>query len=535
MQNLDKTTKLSNHSIDEISRTLIEFMKETKTEHATALRIHLSIEEALLRFRDHFGPEQEIHVFIGRRLHRYMIQIGLSGEAYNPLVLKDDTIDNWSSSLLSSIGISPNYYYANGRNNLRLVLPGKVINPVYMLLICVALGMFFGIFGRMAIPESIIQEIIDGILQPIFNLWMRTLLLLSGPLIFVLVLTTILNMSNISVQGGDKRRIVIRYVLLSTAIGILTILVMRALLPLPETEFSLTAGNVSGLLDVLFGIVPEDMIEPFISVNTAQLVFMALCAGNAISLLAGGNDTIVSFVKQCYEVGLMLADWVGKAVPFFAVTLMTLAIWTDGERLFSQMWIVFAVFLILSLIYSGATLMRAAMHWHMPLRSLIGKLKTSFLITMRTGSLNEAYTYIEKGCIRSLGIQNDYAKATLPSGLVLYMPISAAELIIFSLYAAWIYRCPTDFGWYFLLLFLTVVLSMASPPVAGISLISFMTIFSQLDIPSQALVGGMIADIVLGIAASAFNQMMLQLELLIQAERLGLVNSRILMDEGKKE
>ena len=46
-------------------------MSETKTEHATKLRIRLSIEEALLRMRDHFGQDQEIRVFIGRMLGRY--------------------------------------------------------------------------------------------------------------------------------------------------------------------------------------------------------------------------------------------------------------------------------------------------------------------------------------------------------------------------------------------------------------------------------------------------------------------------------
>ncbi|MBR3364287.1 MAG: hypothetical protein IKG53_05385 [Solobacterium sp.] len=131
MQNFDKNTKLNGQAIDEISEALNLFLAEIETERATALRIRLSMEEALLRFQDHFGTDQEIHVFIGSQLRRNQMQIDLIGEAYNPLSLKENDIDNWSSSLLSPIGISPSYNYAAGRNTLRLALPSREVNPVY--------------------------------------------------------------------------------------------------------------------------------------------------------------------------------------------------------------------------------------------------------------------------------------------------------------------------------------------------------------------------------------------------------------------
>ena len=535
MDNFSKKLKLNGSSIDEVSHVLGRFLKEARTERASTLRIRLSVEEALLRFRDRFGEEQEIHVFIGRTLRHYEIQVELAGEAYNPLTLKENDLDNWSSSLLTKIGISPSYYYTNGRNNLRLVLPSEKMNPVYKLLICVALGTFFGLAGKAIVPLQIRSEIITGVLQPFFDLWMNTLTLLSGRLIFILVLTTILNMGRIDAQGGDRKRILARFIITSVTVGVVSLLIMNLILPLAYQNEAIGASQVSGLLDVILGIVPKDMINPFIEVNTAQLVFMAICSGNAIAMLRGEGDILTRFVKQCYDVGLLLADWVGAAVPFFAVTLLMLAFWNKQTDLFLYMWIPFLIFAVLAAGIAAISLIHAGLRTQAPVSLLIRKLKPSFTVSLRTGSLNEAYTYIENGCIKSLGIERHFSRALLPPGLVLYMPVSTMELIVFSVYAAWIYRCEASFGWYFLLLFLTVVLSMASPPVAGVSLISFMTIFSQLNIPAEALVGGMIADIILGIAAGAFNQMLLQLEMLTEANRIGLVNKKVLMKDKDRE
>ena len=111
-------------------------------------------------------------------------------------------------------------------------------------------------------------------------------------------------------------------------------------------------------------------------------------------MLQGEGDVLVRFVKQCYDIGLSLADMVGRLVPFFTVTLLTLAIWNGQTAIFTYSWIAMLVFLALALLYGGIALLRTSAALKVPLKVLIHKLKASFLVTLRTGSLNEAYTYI---------------------------------------------------------------------------------------------------------------------------------------------
>jgi len=67
--------------------------------------------------------------------------------------------------------------------------------------------------------------------------------------------------------------------------------------------------------------------------------------------------------------------------------------------------------------------------------------------------------------------------------------------------------------------------------VPGANLLAYVVFFSALKIPKEALMDAMIFDIVFGIFAGAGNQFLLQLELLWEAKRIGLLNSKRLEKE----
>ena len=82
--------------------------------------------------------------------------------------------------------------------------------------------------------------------------------------------------------------------------------------------------------------------------------------------------------------------------------------------------------------------------------------------------------------------------------------------------------------WLIIAVVLTAALIAATPPVAGIGLLTYTAIFAQLGIPRQALTMAMVADITLGFAVSALNLAMLQLELVNEAAKVDLLDRNIL-------
>ncbi len=100
---------LTGETVDTVAAHIEKFLRELKTERTNVLRVRLSMEEALLRWRDHFGEEAQVRFTVGMLFHRPTITLELAGERFDPMAGADDGFGAWSSTLLSSIGLSPVY------------------------------------------------------------------------------------------------------------------------------------------------------------------------------------------------------------------------------------------------------------------------------------------------------------------------------------------------------------------------------------------------------------------------------------------
>ena len=157
-------------------------------------------------------------------------------------------------------------------------------------------------------------------------------------------------------------------------------------------------------------------------------------------------------------------------------------------------------------------------------RLLLKKLRPAFVTAVRAGNLDTGYGQMERSCVEELGMEKHFATVSLPYGTVLYMPANVIGTLIFTVYAATVYEVEITVGWIVVAMVLAVVLFVATPPVPGANLLAYIMIFAQLQIPPDALIDAMIFDILFGVFAAAANQTLLQVELLLQADRIGLLD-----------
>ena len=150
-----------------------------------------------------------------------------------------------------------------------------------------------------------------------------------------------------------------------------------------------------------------------------------------------------------------------------------------------------------------------------------------FLKTLRKGSLDASFALSEKVCVQKLGIEKHFVTVGLPHGLVLFMPISALGTLVFTMYTASVYHLEVSPSWYLMVLVLATLLFVATPPVPGANLLAYAALFVQFGFPSIALIDAMIFDIIFGIFAAAANQLLLEMDLTLQASRIGLLDGRM--------
>ena len=522
------TFKLDGPDIDRFSEQLDGSLRAIEMERQNRLRIRLSVEEAMLRMRDRFGEDQEVNAYIGKRMGRLMIRIESDGDAFNPLSAEENDLDNLCSSLLTAVGLIPQYSYSGRRNLLRLSLPLPGLSPAVQILIGVLGGVLIGVLGNLLLPAGIQNFLISAALTPLYDAWLRLLNVLSGPVIFLMAISTVINSGEIAERGGDTRMIVARYFLLSFAMTALAAVTATRIYGLVAPGALINRENTRGLIELILNTIPEDIVTPFSASFTPQLLLIALVLGSALNVLGNRGQNLCQILRQGNLVGLQLCDWLSKLVPWMAALLVGLEIWQKRTETLTGLWLALLIALAVACICIFLVLLYVGRKMDVSVRLLMKKIKEPFWTALKTGSLDASYGLTEHSCIWGLGIRRNYASVGIPSGLVLYMPISAVGTTIFIIFAAVETGVSASPQWIITAVILAVVVFVATPPVPGANLLAYVVALSVLGIPNSALIDAMVFDLVFGIFASAGNQALLQMELVLQADRIGMLNRRVL-------
>ncbi len=534
VESYHQTYPLNGTGIDRLSEEIDSRLEPLGIERENRLRIRLSMEEALLRMRDHFGEGTEVILTIAGKLARPYVQIELEGAIFNPLSKTAVELEDWSGSLLTAVGLAPQYSYTGGTNILRLTLPRQGMNPVLKMFIALVAGAFCGVLLAAALPAGVSDSIVEAAFEPLFGAWYNILTVAAGPVIFFMTITTIINTGKIAEQGGDSRRMLGRYISMSVLLSVLAF-AMGALLFRPESAADeMSAATARELLKQLFSIVPGDVFSPIIMVNTPQILLMAFVLGNLLFAAGERAGALSNLCRQVNTIGLYLADWISRLVPYMIFLFVVLQILRGETVLLAGLWKPLLTALLLALFIAALIVLYVASRMRIPARLLWNKVRPVFLKTIRKGSLDASFGMSEKVCSRELGIEKYFVTVGLPHGLVLYMPVSALGTLVFTIYMASVYDVQVTPLWYVMALLLATMLFIATPPVPGANLLAYAAVFVQLGFPSTALIDAMIFDIFFGIFAAAANQLLLELDMTLQASRIGLLDESILKQAAGK-
>ena len=526
--NISEDIELTGASLDHISEIIADFLLQMRMENSSRLRVRLSMEEAMLRWMDHFGNGVPVHLEIGVILNRPTITLTLSGEQFNPLVSSENDLGEWAESLFTGISLSPTYAYRRGVNILQLKMNMPERNPALKLLLAVMIGGSIGILGKGIIPEEIMSRIVYTILDPIQGVFLRMLNVTSGPVIFLSVITTTCAVGSMTAIGKSGRRLALRFIMITFIATLLSAIAMLKPLSIHLVQTLFDESQFSSVLDLLLQAIPNDAFTPIITGNSPQMILIALVIGNALLTAGPKGSRLQTIIEQADTVGLIIADWVSRLTPFFVTVLLILGIWNGSVNIILGLWLPLLSVTILSFGAMAISILRICHDKQVPVSVLIEKMKPSFLIAFRNSSVDASITENMNCCENKLGISKKLTSFGIPLGLISYMPAEGIATIVLLLYAASVYKVNVSIIWLFIAIALTVALTAATPPVSGIGILTYTVLFAELSIPSSALTMAMVADILIGFIVIPMNQAMLQMELVAEAETLDLLNKDVL-------
>ena len=520
----DERYPLDPIGIESGSERIEQMLQLLEVDRQNRIRIRFSLEESLLRLQERFGEKQAYALKVDNWFGKTSIQIEVEGDVYNPLSKREADLEDWSGSLLTAVGLSPVYSYSKGKNILRVNLSGKGANTAVLTLLAVVIGLGGGLLLRALLPETAQVHLVLDYLDPVYQFFVRMLTVLSGPVVFLIVCTSVLNTRTIEEEGGSSTRVVLRYLIFSLLAALAAVLVTGPLSVAMQSKRMIWDINIPAYFEALLQVMPENAVAPLMESNTPQILLLAFTLGGAISALGSRAERLNRIVHEGSTVSLFLTEVVSRFVPFFVANLLCMEVVSGSLWTFGGMWLV----LLLSLVVTGSSVILVCFYVsrrkRVSFRLLLKKLRPAFVTAVRAGNLDTGYGQMERSCVEELGMEKHFATVSLPYGTVLYMPANVIGTLIFTVYAATVYEVEITVGWIVVAMVLAVVLFVATPPVPGANLLAYIRIFAQLQIPPDALIDAMIFDILFGVFAAAANQTLLQVELLLQADRIGLLD-----------
>lgn len=179
--------------------------------------------------------------------------------------------------------------------------------------------------GYMHIP------FIYGIATAISDVFINLLKLVSIPIIFLSIVSTVSGMDNVHEfkRLGKK---VVKYTLLTTyvaaVIALLVFLVIDPVRsPINTVGAEIIEADQKGYFTYLFQVIPSNIVQPFNENNVISVLFLAILFSLATLALPDQNRTVLhSFFSSLYAAVMKVTTWIVRLIPLAVWSFITLFI-----------------------------------------------------------------------------------------------------------------------------------------------------------------------------------------------------------------
>ena len=440
-----------------------EKLMQMGVEHAAVMRSSILLEDICYRLFEH--NSKEVKVAVKRRFGAVSLLLQSEGEAYNPLIEEnswtEEDVDYFRNIVLTSNREWLGYSRRNGKNW----------------------------------PE-IVSMIDTYALRSVRTMFLNAMNMMLAPVVLFSIMAGIMNLSNVSEVGKMGRHMMGLYLLTSLCAAggalFLGVHIFSGEFAQIGTAGDTVASHMS-LLDMIVGIVPHQFVEPVVSGNMLQVIFLALLFGLTLNSMGEKARPLIDIVNAMDTLCLRVIRTIVRLVPLVAFLSMASLVFQVGlESLWAFMEALLAQGLMLVFmmaVYGVLVAVTGRLSPWIFLRKLAGFLP----LPASLGSTNAAMPFSMELCVKKLGVQEKLAGFAIPMGASVKMDGNCAFLILQSIMLAKLYGIEVSSGFLMTLALTSVALSFGSPGVTGGAVICLASVAVSVGIPIEAI--GMVLSV----------------------------------------
>lgn len=523
---------MTSEAIDNVSAQLAAAM-ENLEDRREWLRVRLAAEEVLILWRDTLGENTVCTLWFGIQFGQRIIRLTASGPIADPDSSRtENELDAAGTIILKRLGLAPSFKYERGVNQVTLQLPAKKPNQLIWIGIAAVMAIVLGLLS-LHLPADVRAILSDELASPALGMLLGALSGVAMPMIFFSICTSIMNIGDIATLGRIGKKFLGRYLGMTLVILGLTLAAISWLFPMKYSGFNGSAGFQT-LIAMLFDVIPSNMVSPFLDGNVLQILFLGSCFGVAFLMLGDRGRLAEDAMKQLDQVVSLLMAGINRLLPVFVfLTLYTLAASGAIYMLNGTLKLIALVTVMLLLLMLALTIW-LSLRLRVPVRILTPKMMPAFWVALSTASSMASYPLRLEICKTKLGIDERTAHFCVPLAQALFKPSVGVLYCCAALCIAEEYGVPITPGWLVLCFVVSVILTVATPPVPGGAKIAFAALFSQLGIPAEGVVLALAADTVLDFLWTASNTYVQMVLNVLCSDELGLVDRDVLAEPNEK-
>jgi Na+/H+-dicarboxylate symporter len=312
-------------------------------------------------------------------------------------------------------------------------------------------------------------------------------------------------------QSG--KTVVVTYLLTSVTAAIIGVLIFRLFQPGEVGVLALQAGTgsveVFSLLSILRSLIPPNVVEPFISVNSLQLMVVAMTIGTALTMSGKRVRHLKVLLEELDVLCGKVSSMVMCVVPVVVYCSTANALLSARAEVLSAIAELIPALMAgvaaLLVLYGLILVIVAGLNPLPFMKKYVPAMKSVFL----KGSSVAAIPLNMRISRRQLGVPKSICAFSIPLGATINMDGNCICLTIISLFFARICDVTMGTNEMIVLLLLVLILSLGAPIAPGTLILCLVTLLTQMgfDIGMISLIIGInfILEMLLGLVNSIGN------------------------------
>lgn len=499
------TIVVSPSSLRDGRKALSEELAKNKLSSKEITLGVLLMEEMFFRLKKGMegGEDFSANVSVRHIWGQTSIRMEAKGSEYNPVPevteQEADDVDEeevYRLAILKSNRQKLSCVRKNGANIVTIKVQGldSTKRQLIYTVSALVLGSICGLAMQLFLDAASIAAVNDGIIAPVRNLFLNALHMMMAPVTFFAIIAGVTNISDAALIGKLGGKMVIVSLFMQVLIALLGLglglVLFTGDLTYIQAGIASTGETVTknvSLVDMLFDIVPKNLVDPFKGENILQVMFLAVFFGIIINQMGEKAKGAVDTIDFIFRFVIAVLKFIVKAIPLVVFLSMASLLASTGMESLIAFSSLFGGLVLGVLIVWTVCAVTILLFGRLSPVPAIKKIAGLSPLVFTVSSSHARLPFVLKFCAEKLGIDGKLAAFSIPVGVQLN---KAGNCIFFSLVTLMlmrVYNIEMPLSLFITLWISVCIMAIAKPPIPCGGIICIAYLFTVVGVPPEAI------------------------------------------------